>query len=76
MTRLYPAALDQMTSRSTTSMRFPLSRRMLIVWPFDESGTLIGEDSYTGQAGLSASRSQGAQRRAAPESVNEARHSW
>ena len=26
--------------------------RMLVVWPFDENGTLIGEDSYSGQAGF------------------------
>jgi hypothetical protein len=25
---------------------------MLVVWPFDENGTLIGEDSYYGQAGF------------------------
>ena len=25
---------------------------MLVVWPFDEQGNLIGEDSYSGQGGF------------------------
>jgi hypothetical protein len=54
MTMLYPGRL-------LTTMNIPVDDvdayylyrdRMLVVWPFDESGTLIGEDSYTGQAGF------------------------
>jgi hypothetical protein len=54
MTMLYPGRLlTKMNIAVDDVDAYYLYRdRMLIVWPFDESGTLIGEDSYTGQAGF------------------------
>ena len=54
MTMLYPGAtLAAMGHAVDDPSAYYLYRdRMLVVWPFDENGTLIGEDSYSGQAGF------------------------
>ena len=54
MTMLYPgAALAKMgIAVDDPQAYYEYRDRMLIVWPFDESGVLIGEDSYSGQGGF------------------------
>jgi hypothetical protein len=54
MTMLYPGRLLTAMNIAVDEVdAYYLYRdRMLIIWPFDESGALIGEDSYTGQAGF------------------------
>jgi len=42
--------------------------RMVIVWPMDQDGLVLGEDSYVGSDGFAAI----AQRKLAPEDIGSA----
>jgi hypothetical protein len=54
MTMLYPgkALIDRGIAVDDPDAYYAYRDRMIVTWPFDEQGVLIGEDSYSGGAGF------------------------